>query len=569
MRKVCLLSIPVVLFLVTALPVSIQAQDRDYRDEMIVRIGIVPDHPPFMMVDDQGQPTGFLVDLFSRLVSEFGYEPEFVVSDFYDLIERLLNNEIDIFPAVVWQPQREALFHWPEEPSVTGWGQLFIAKDGRLDDIYELQGKTVAVVRDEAAGSLFKEYMQTLGITVNIDIYDNADAMVNAVVSGQVFGGVAHNTLLLGRPQIRGTEVIFAPTRAYAATSASNYRMIPLVDQFSTRLRELRNDSVSYYWSLYTLWNASEAGLRVVLPDWFWFAAVGMLILVVLLVLFSWVLKLRVDRATTELKELNESLEDKVSRRTAELKEAADRLADSEKASITMRLVGGIAHEINTPIGVAVTAVSHMEREVETLARAYRDDNLTSEAFEHFLKESEEVLSMTSVNLKRSAELITNFRNVNSDQFQKQKRDIELDSYIRGIVKSVKPQFKNTGVKIHLNIKKGTVNTYPDVLIHILLNLLLNALTHGFQGRDKGDIYLSVIVKGGHVRIVHTDSGRGISDEAAQHIFEPFYTSNREKGNTGLGLSIVFNLVQDVLGGTISVKSRPDHFTKFTVEFDL
>ncbi len=549
-------------------PLCLYSQVAD-ADDQVIRIGIVPDHPPFLMLNERGEPDGFHVELYTRIVEEFGYKPEFIVTDFYNIQSGLLNNEIDMFPALIRQPERENIFYWPEEPSAIGWGQLFVRNSTQLESILDLQYKKIAIVKDEAMGRYFGGYMESLGITVETVVYDNADSMIEAVVSGEAYGGVAHNTLLLGNRRIKGTEVIFEPSSAYATCSATNFRMIPLVDQFSSRLSELKNDPGSYYWTLYTRWTSPEYSLQEVLPRWFWIPVSAVILLVVLLVFFSWFLKLKVNRATRELQLLNESLEEKVSRRTADLEKAAARLADSEKASITMRLVGGIAHEINTPIGVAVTAVSHLENEVDKLKEAYSRDELTSENFETFLNESAEVLSMTSGNLKRSVELITNFRDVNSDQSMKQKREIELNTYIRGIVKSVQPQFKNTGIRIHLNLAEKSVLTYPDVLIHILLNLMLNSLTHGFRGRKDGDIYITAREQKGHVTIIHSDSGRGIGKEAAEHIFEPFYTSNREEGNTGLGLSIVYNLVQDILKGTIEMDSRPGVFTKFTIEYDL
>lgn len=550
------------------LSVSSYSVNAQMNDDNIIRYGLIPDYKPFTYIDEKGEATGFYIELFSEIIREFGYEPEFTVAPFQELYPKILNNEIDLFSTILRLESREDLFHWPDESTTTGWGQFFISKNTEFVGIEDLQLQKVAIVKDEAHGQTFESYIKNLGIIVQIVEYDNFDTMINAVLQGEAVGGVAHNTVLLGNDKIKATGIVFSPLNGYTTCSATNYRMIPLVDQFSTRLTELKRDPESYYWSLYKKWYSPEGYLPTELPAWFLYAVVGVILFIFILLLFSWILQKRVTQATRELKYLNESLEEKVEQRTAELKRAAEKLIDSEKASITMRLVGGIAHEINTPLGIAVTATSHLEKEIRELRLSYKNDNLSMEQFESYLNESEEVLSMTIGNLRRAAELITNFRNVNSNQILKEKREIELSSYINSIIKSIQPQFKGTKHKIHLSLKECTVITYPDILIHTLLNLIINSLTHGFKNREEGHIYISAAEKNGHIKIVHTDTGRGISKEASEHIFEPFYTSNREEGNTGLGLSIVYNFVNDILNGTITMKSVPDKYTKFCIEFD-
>ncbi|MBF9014686.1 MULTISPECIES: ATP-binding protein [unclassified Oceanispirochaeta] len=568
-KKLNIKSIFFILIILFSLVLTLSISSDDYVDDQIIRFGLVPDYNPFTFVDNKGNPSGFYIELFSEIIREFGYEPEFIVAPFQDLYPRILNDEIDIFSTILRIESREDLFYWPREATVTGWGQFFIESSAELNDIHELQHQNVGIVRDEAQGQVFQEYMKDLGIIVETTAYENFEDMIDAVIDGSVIGGVAQNTVLWGNERIKATGIVFSPLNGYTTCSITNYRMIPLIDQFSERLGELKNDSDSYYWSMYKKWYSSEGYILTVLPSWFRIAALSVLSLVILLLTFSWYLQKRVNRATKELKNLNESLEDKVAQRTKDLQKAAVKLADSEKASITMRLVSGIAHEINTPIGIVVTATSHLEEEVKRLRTAYKEDKLSMEQFEAFLDESSEVLSMTANNLQRSVELITNFRNVNSDQSLKEKREIELNSYIKSIVKSIQPQFKKTKHKIHLNLKHCSVVTYPDILIHILLNLMINSLTHGFRDKDEGHIYISAMEENGHIKIIHTDTGSGISDEAAEHIFEPFYTSNREEGNTGLGLSIVYNFIHDILKGSITMKSQPGIYTKFCIEFDV
>jgi signal transduction histidine kinase len=562
----CIFFILLILF---SLVLTFSISSDDYVDDQIIRFGLVPDYKPFTFVDEKGNPSGFYIELFSEIIREFGYEPEFIVAPFQDLYPRILNDEIDLFSTILRIESREDLFYWPREATVTGWGQFFIRTSNELNDVHELQHQNVGIVRDEAQGQVFQEYMKDLGIIVETTAYENFEDMINAVIDGRVIGGVAQNTVLWGNEKIKATGIVFSPLNGYTTSSITNYRMIPLIDQFSERLGELKNDSNSYYWSMYKKWYSSERYIPTVLPEWFRIAVLGALSLVLLLLTFSWYLQKRVNKATMELKHLNESLEEKVAQRTVDLQKAAEKLVDSEKASITMRLVGGIAHEINTPIGIAVTATSHLESEIKRLKKSYKEDKLSMEQFEDFLDESSDVLSMTSSNLQRSADLINNFRSVNSDQSLKEKREIELNSYIKSIVKSIQPQFKKTKHKIHLSLKHCSIVTYPDILIHILLNLMINSLTHGFKDREAGHIYITAREENGHITITHTDSGCGISKETAEHIFEPFYTSNRAEGNTGLGLSIVYNFINDILKGSITVQSQLGVYTKFSIKFDV
>jgi len=540
-----------------------------YRDEQIIRYGLVPDFKPFTFVNDDGYPTGFYIELFTKIIREFGYEPEFVVAPFSELYPKILNNEIDLFSTILRQESRENLFYWPGAATVTGWGQYFIKNGKSITDIMELENSRIGLVKDEAQGQNFIEYMSRLGIPFEPVYFDNFQIMINAVLSEDVSGGVAHNTVLLGYDSIQSTGIIFSPTSGYTTCSITNYRMIPLVDQFTARLTELKSDPDSYYWELYEKWYSSEGFLPTVLPGWLMITTGILVGIILLLVGFSWILNNRVRSATNSLRELNESLEEKVLKRTEQLNHASLLLAEADKTSLTLRLVAGIAHEINTPLGVSVTAVSHLAGEVGRIRKNYQSENLSRDEFENFLKDSDDVLTMTSSNLNRAAVLINNFRNVSSDQAIKEKRQINLEAYITGIYDSVKPEFKNSGHKVHLNLKNCSVTTYPDILVHIILNLIFNSLKHGFRDDIKnGQIYISALEKNGHITLIHTDTGHGISEQVKEHIFEPFFTTNRDAGNTGLGLNIVKNLIYDKLNGSITVSSVPGVYTRFKIDFD-
>lgn len=270
---------------------------------------------------------------------------------------------------------------------------------------------------------------------------------------------------------------------------------------------------------------------------------------------------------TAELQELNESLEDRVRERGEELNRTSRQLIESEKMALTSRLVAGVAHEINTPTGVAMTAVTYQERLLRELAQSYESGDLSKSDLERYIERSRESVDTVIRNLKRAGELIASFKSVSSDQITLAKRRIDLKEVIEDTLLSLRPELKRKDIRLSVQIPRINIETYPGIFVHLLVNLVTNSLNHGFVDSEGGTIDISAEESQGEILFYYQDNGVGMSRETMEHIFDPFYTTRRADGNIGLGLNIVKNLITDKLGGSIRVESREREFTRFTVRF--
>ena len=276
-------------------------------------------------------------------------------------------------------------------------------------------------------------------------------------------------------------------------------------------------------------------------------------------------------RAEDALRSLNQTLEEQVhetQRALEQLTVAQDQLVQSEKLASLGGLVAGVAHEINTPVGVGVTAASHLHEEVRAMKRAAATGALTRSQFEAYLNGFEQGSDIILLNLQRAADLIRSFKQVAVDQSSDHKRRVNLKAYIDEVLLSLHPKLKGTGHKLSIDCPPGIeIETVPGALSQILTNLVMNALTHAFEPGRPGHMRLGVLQIAGCTEITFSDDGRGIPEEHLPRIFDPFFTTRRGQGGTGLGLHIVFNLVHQTLGGRITVASEPGRGTVFTMTF--
>lgn len=285
-----------------------------------------------------------------------------------------------------------------------------------------------------------------------------------------------------------------------------------------------------------------------------------------------------------KLHRLNEELEQRVAERTSnleqaktELEKSLDRLKQtqeelimSEKLAALGSLVAGVAHEINTPLGVGVTAISFLEERMNMLGEQYETGDLKRSDLEKFIHTGQESASNIRVNLNRAAELIKSFKQVAADQSSEKARHFNLRQYVDEVLLSLRPKYKRTSHTI-VNSCPGNIElfSYPGAFMHIITNLMINALTHGFDEGDAGTVTIDGEIRGDTLEFTFSDDGKGIPPELGNKIFEPFYTTKRNKGGTGLGLHIVFNTVTQTLGGAIHFDSAPDKGTTYTITMPL
>jgi len=250
------------------------------------------------------------------------------------------------------------------------------------------------------------------------------------------------------------------------------------------------------------------------------------------------------------------------------LQRTRDQLVQSEKMAALGGLVAGVAHEINTPVGVGVTAASFLQTKTEELQKLYREGDLKRSDLENYLSTIDEVARSILINMERAAELISSFKQVAVDQSSEEKRYFNLEDYINDVLLSLRPRYKKTGHVIEVNCSGDLmIFSYPGAYSQIVSNLVMNSLIHGFEEGKNGKMIFDITRKDNTIFFVYRDTGRGMYQEQILKVFDPFYTTMRGKGGTGLGMSIVFNLVTQTLGGTINCNSSPGNGVEFTMKF--
>jgi|GEM_PF-1518719 len=263
---------------------------------------------------------------------------------------------------------------------------------------------------------------------------------------------------------------------------------------------------------------------------------------------------------------------DDAERALADLKEAQASLILAEKMASLGSMVAGMSHEISTPLGIGVSAASHLAGELEELARQVKQGVLEPGKLDDFIDTAVEATRIMQGNLSRAARLMQAFKQVSADQTNDSQRAFDIGAYLREVLLSLAPALRRTPHRVELDCTEGLmVEHRPGALSQIITNLVLNALQHAYEGRSQpGLIRIRVApVRADRVAIDITDDGNGIPQTILPRIFDPFFTTRRGTGGTGLGMHIVYNLVTQVLGGAITVQSRPNGGTRFTIILPL
>ncbi|RKZ34755.1 hypothetical protein DRQ33_01465 [bacterium] len=275
------------------------------------------------------------------------------------------------------------------------------------------------------------------------------------------------------------------------------------------------------------------------------------------------------NRKLTEANEKIERQKTELERTLDELRRTQKQLVESEKMASLGSLVAGVAHEINTPVGIGITAASSLMEDIKNFTELYNRDEITTSDFEEFVQSAYETAKLLLSNLQRTGNLIQSFKQISVDQFTEQRREFKLKSYIDDIIVSLKPKFAGKDIELTIDCDEElTLNSYPGAFAQIFTNLIINSIIHGFRDRDSGEISISVKSDGEKLSVSYSDNGVGISAENIPKIFDPFFTTNKQIG-TGLGLNIVYNIITQKLGGSIECKSQPKKETKFDIIIPL
>ena len=272
----------------------------------------------------------------------------------------------------------------------------------------------------------------------------------------------------------------------------------------------------------------------------------------------------KVQARTDALKESNQELLSTLEK----LHQFQGQLVETEKMASLGDMVAGIAHEVNTPIGLGVTASTLMSDRLGEIKQAFEDKSLKSSQLKKFLNQGEENIGIIYRNLERAAKLISSFKKVAVDQSSVDTRVFNVKELLEEVLITLKAKLNKKHIKLTIDCPENlVVESKPGPINQILINLILNSIIHGFENISDGAINISVIYLSEQLHISYKDDGVGINESIKAKVFEPFTTTKRGSGGSGLGLHLVYNIVTQALNGHIDFESNEGSGTKFNITF--
>ncbi|MEI6410619.1 MAG: ATP-binding protein [Bacteroidota bacterium] len=246
-------------------------------------------------------------------------------------------------------------------------------------------------------------------------------------------------------------------------------------------------------------------------------------------------------------------------------------LLEAEKLATLGEIVGVITHEINTPIGIAVTAASSLQEFTTGFGTQYKAQQMRKSDLEAYIEHAEEGSGLILSNLEKAARLLQDFKNIAVHQLSSQREVFDLSDLVEQVANTLGPLLKNTALRLQLDLPgKLEIDSYPGFFSQIIMNLVTNSLRHGYpEAPKKGFITLALSKQGNMIHLKYQDDGVGIPADLLPHIFKPFFSTGKQKGGSGLGLSIVQHLVVKQLGGSITCESVERKGVSFDIQIPV
>jgi signal transduction histidine kinase len=278
--------------------------------------------------------------------------------------------------------------------------------------------------------------------------------------------------------------------------------------------------------------------------------------------------RMQADRAMRKTKERLEQQNAALNSALTQLQEAQTELVRQEKLASLGRLVAGVAHEINTPLGICVTATSHLVQELKLTREELAAGEMTEDSLESFFEIVDQSLRIMTTNTQRAATLVRSFKQVAVDQSSGDLRSFKLGAYLNEVLLSLQPRLKGRPVRVEVECPQDiTLDSYPGALSQIVTNMVMNSLAHGFEDGRPGRITIRAVLEDGMVALEYGDDGIGMDADMLGKLFDPFFTTKRGSGGSGLGAHILYNLATGALGGSVRAESAPGAGLRYSLKF--
>ena len=549
--------------------ISLTREERDWlKTKETIRLGDDFKTRPLSFLNKNGDFSGLSADFIRHFTRQLGIPAELKITKTgVPAEQRLKEKSLDIMPALIkpLQPSTDILYTDPYLlfPVVIATS----TSQPPVNNLWQLAGKEVGIMNNHLAEKLEKEH---------------ADLTFRRFkTTGQAFSALSAGKIdaVLGNLAVISAAAADSENQSFAITGATGYadeivigvrsdwpELVSMLNKAIAAMDMQEREAIKNKWLRVNVEIGTDT-LTIVM----W--ALPATILACSVIFYIYLSNRRLSQAkaqisarTKELENTNQSLEDTLS----ELKFSQKQMLEQEKMASLGSLVAGVSHEINTPLGISVTAISHVEHLLAELEQRFDSNKVTKTFMQRFIKEAQEGSLATSLNLSRAANLVKSFKNISMDHNQDSVRTIDLDQYLNEVLTSLQPQIKKSGHEIVSGCAENIVSeTRPGAIAQILTNLIMNSLTHAFSSNEKGMITLHTRQIGSTIELIYSDNGCGMNEEQLKRIFEPFFTTKLGAGGSGLGAHIIYNLVTNALQGTIKVESSPGMGAKFVICFPV
>jgi signal transduction histidine kinase len=527
-----------------------------------VRVGVY-ENAPKIFTSESGKPAGIFIDIIENIAKDEGWNLQYVSGTWSVQLDRLEKGEIDLMPDVAYSAEREKRFSYHKVPVLSSWYQVYAPRGSNIRSILDLKEKSILVLEASVQQEAFIKLNKGFGLNSILIPVPDYKTMFEKVSRGEAdaaitnrFYGIMHAK----RYNIEDTAVIFEPSDLFFAASRGDPGS--LLDIIDNHLSTLKKDPQSVYHRSLKRWTSEDAGFTI--PFWLKILGTAMGIIIILSLTGSVVLKKQVNMRTSELRQINRDMEQRIIERTAELAVARDRAEAADR--IKSAFLATMSHELRTPLNSIIGFTGVI---LQGLAGPLNDEQkkqigMVKGSAQHLLSLINDILDISKIE---------------AGQFQVISETFNLRETIEKAVATLKPaaEKKHITLKFKIGDEINEINSDHRRVEQVLLNLLSNAVKFTEQGsvsliaetipeyrpRDSG----SGIKPSAAVRITIIDTGIGIPDEQMSELFQPFHQVDtglsRKNEGTGLGLAICRRLAE-LLGGEIIAESELGQGSIFT-----
>lgn len=568
------------------------------QDNKILYASIKPGWAPFSFMSEHGEFRGISIDYLNRIEKMLNIKFNRLNAR-EDIFQENADLLIAATPPLVEKNPRYKLL---DKPYIVSDFQIYTKKDKPVSNLNELRGKRVAVFKtglvakelatnypdiELYAADIAEEAMDALS-TERVDAYIGNSVVIDYIIQNQGFfnihasGTTPYKTEVYMAVKQSSPLLASALNKAFAKIEADEQRVIL---QSWTQ----RSDSQRIYYFKVLIVTIAVAALII---GFFYLSNLRLSreilqrkqieVSLIKQIAKAEKAEKKAKQYLKEIDQLNANLEKKIVERTSELeKEIEDRkqieknlidtqsiLVESEKMASLGNLVAGVAHEVNTPLGIGITAITHLKDKLSELNHLYNTSAMKRSDLDSFLQVSDTSVAIIFDNLSRASQLIKSFKEISVDQSDDDVREINFHDYLQQLLISLQPNFKRRPIQIDTAQipHQLRVKLQPGALAQLFTNLLMNSFIHAFEHDQAGTIQIKVFAQGNNLTIDYQDNGKGIEPKHLRRIFEPFFTTKRHRGGSGLGMHIVYNIVTRKFNGKIDVQSELSKGVRFLIE---